>query len=87
MAMSAGVAKLPDSASCLPKYSDGQELPARYRELRGAEVGTSPSGSWGQGGEDSTVLVPPLRCAQALVQRSDAGMAPWPSPAIRTGQL
>lgn len=60
MGMSAGVAELPDSTSCLPKYSGGRELPARYRELRGAEGTEQP---WQELG-NSTVLVPPLWCAR-----------------------
>lgn len=44
MDTSAGVAELPDSTSCLPKYSDGLELPARYCELWGAAPGGTGAG-------------------------------------------
>lgn len=33
MDVSADVAKLPDSMNFLPKYLDGQEMPARFQEL------------------------------------------------------
>lgn len=37
MDVSADVAKLLNSLSCLPKCSDGQEMPAGFQELWGVE--------------------------------------------------
>lgn len=58
--VSAGVAKLPDSTSCVPKYSGGREPPDGYHKMGG--TATAPGDGTGRGGRQRGPCATPAMC-------------------------
>lgn len=68
MDASAGVAKLPDSTSCIPKHSGGREPPDGYHKMGTA---TAPGDGTGCGGQHHSPCATPSIClGTGAVQKS-----------------